>query len=82
MTLDRVRDLTKTQVQLGGRYNHNAVRLFPGEVDREQGQGAVDALIRELDLEQVFGDEPGTDFSGLGREPLADRGSKPPPAFA
>jgi hypothetical protein len=45
----------------------NALRLLLGEVQREHGQAAADALIRELDLEQAFGLKPGTDFAGVGR---------------
>jgi len=67
MTLDRARELIETQVRFGSGYNRNAVRLILGELAREHGQGAVDALIRELDLEQAFGLKPGTDFSGVGR---------------
>jgi hypothetical protein len=33
-------------------------------VDREHGQGAVDRLIRELRLEEIFGFAPGTEFKG------------------
>jgi hypothetical protein len=33
-------------------------------VQREHGQTAVDQLIRELDLEQIFGFKPGTKFTG------------------
>jgi hypothetical protein len=67
MTPDRTRDLTRPQLQFRGGYNRNAVRLILGEATREHGQGTVDALIRELDLEQAFGLRPGTDFSGVGR---------------
>ncbi len=67
MTLDRARELIETQVRFGSGYNRNAVRLILGELAREHGQGAVDALIRELDLERAFGLKPGTDFSGVGR---------------
>lgn len=67
MTPDRARELITTQLQFGGGYNRNAVRLILGEIHREHGQGAVDGLIRELDLEQAFGLKPGTDFSGVGR---------------
>ncbi|MEA3278911.1 MAG: hypothetical protein U9Q81_27175 [Pseudomonadota bacterium] len=67
MTLDRARELISTQLQFGGGYNRNAVRLLLGEIQREHGQEAVDRLIRELDLEQAFGLKPGTDFSGVGR---------------
>lgn len=67
MTPERAQELIRTQLQFGGGYNRNAVRLILGELGREHGQGAVDALIRELDLEQAFGLKPGTDFSGVGR---------------
>jgi hypothetical protein len=67
LTRDRARELITTQLQFGGGYNRNAARLILGELGREHGQGAVDALIRELDLEQAFGLKPGTDFSGVGR---------------
>jgi hypothetical protein len=67
MTQDRARELITTQLQFGGGYNRNAVRLILGELGREHGQAAVDTLIRDLDLEQAFGLKPGTDFSGVGR---------------
>ena len=67
MTLDRARELIRTQLQLGGGYNGNALRLRLGEVRREQGRQAVDGLIREYDSQQAFGLRPGTDFSGVGR---------------
>ena len=67
MTLDKARELITAQLQFAGGYNRNAVRLILGEVQRDHGQAAVDALIRELDLESVFGLKPGTDFSGVGR---------------
>jgi hypothetical protein len=67
MTLERVRELVKTQLQFGGGYNRNAVRLILGERGREHGHGAVDALMREMGLEAAFGLKPGTDFGGVGR---------------
>ncbi|CRI65150.1 conserved hypothetical protein [Thiocapsa sp. KS1] len=67
MTLDRARELIRTQLQFGSGYNRNAVRLLLGEVQREHGQAAVDGLIRELDLEKAFGLVPGRDFSGVAR---------------
>ncbi len=62
MTLERARELLRTQVSFGGGYNRNGTRLILAEVAREHGQEAVDALIRELGLEQVFGIAPGTRF--------------------
>ncbi|MEJ2386514.1 MAG: hypothetical protein P8Y27_04120 [Chromatiaceae bacterium] len=67
MTLERARELISTQLQFGGGYNRNAVRLILAEIQREHGQAAVDGLIRDLDLETAFGLKPGTDFSGVGR---------------
>ncbi len=67
MTLEKARELIATQLQFGGGYNRNAVRLILGEIQREHGQRAVDGLIREMGLEQAFGLRPGTDFAGVGR---------------
>mgnify|MGYP003572817229 CR=1 FL=1 len=67
MTLERVREIITQQLQFGGGYNRNAVRLLLGEVQREHGPMAMDAMIRELGLEQAFGLKPGTDFSNVGR---------------
>jgi hypothetical protein len=77
MTLDQARDLIRTQLQFGGGYNRNAVRLILGEVGRVHGQGAVDGLIRELGLEASFGLTPGTDYSGVGRPASAAPPTKP-----
>jgi hypothetical protein len=67
MTLERAREMISQQLQFGGGYNRNAVRLLLGEVQREHGQAAVDGLIRDLALETAFGLKPGTDFSSVGR---------------
>ncbi len=67
MELERARELIATQLQFGGGYNRNAVRLILGEIQRGHGQAASDALIRELGLETAFGLRPGTDFSRVGR---------------
>ncbi|MGB5832349.1 MAG: hypothetical protein WBG92_10215 [Thiohalocapsa sp.] len=67
MTLDRAREIIATQLQFGGGYNRNAVRMLLGEVHRQQCQQAVDGLIREFDLETAFGLKPGTDFGRVGR---------------
>ena len=62
MTLDEARKLLAVQADVGGGYNRNAARLILAEVEREHGQQAVDALIRDLDLEAVFDFEPGDSF--------------------
>ncbi len=59
MTLDKARELLRVQADFGGFYNRNSARLILSEVQREHGQGAVDQLIRDLDLEEIFSFEPG-----------------------
>ena len=64
MTLEKAKQLLSVQAGFGGFYNKNGAKLILAEVSREHGQAAVDALIRELDLERVFGFAPGTVFDG------------------
>jgi hypothetical protein len=73
MTLDKARELLQVQAGFGGFYNANSAKLILAEVSREHGQAAVDALIREYGLDQVFGFEPGTRFEGG----LATKPAKP-----
>jgi hypothetical protein len=69
MTLDKARELLRVQAGFGGFYNSNSAKLILSEVSREHGQAAVDQLIRELELEKVFGFEPGTRFEeGLAKK--------------
>jgi hypothetical protein len=64
VTLDRARQLLKVQADFGGFYNANGAKLILAEVSREHGQVAVDQLIRDLELERIFGFKPGTAFTG------------------
>ena len=64
MTLDRARQMLKVQADFGGFYNANSAKLILSEVQREHGQAAVDQLILELQLDRIFGFEPGTQFVG------------------
>ncbi|MBI2314130.1 MAG: hypothetical protein HYU77_16695 [Betaproteobacteria bacterium] len=64
MTLEKARQMLKVQADFGGFYNANSAKLILSEVQKEQGQAAVDGLIRELDLERIFGFKPGTQFRG------------------
>lgn len=66
MNIDRARELIQVQLQFGSGYNRNAVRMILGEMQRTQGQQAVDSLIREFDLEQHYGLRVGSDFSRVG----------------
>jgi hypothetical protein len=62
MTLEKARELLAVQADMGGGYNRNGARLILAEIQGEHGQAAVDALIREFDLETLFGFKPGTEF--------------------
>ena len=62
MTLEKARELLSVQVNFGGGYNRNASRLILAEIQKEHGQSAVDQLIREFDLEQLFGFKPGREY--------------------
>jgi len=58
MTLEKARQLLATQAGFGGGYNRHGARLILADVQREHGQAAADALIRELQLDAVFGFAP------------------------
>lgn len=64
MTLDKAKELLKVQADFGGFYNANSAKLILAEVSREHGQAAVDRLVRELNLDKVFGFEAGMHFEG------------------
>jgi hypothetical protein len=65
MTLDRARELLAVQADFGGFYNGNSAKLILSEVQREHSQAAVvDQLIRDLQLDRIFGFKPGTRFDG------------------
>ncbi len=59
MTLERARELLQHQVDFGSGYNRNAAKLILHEIQKDHGQAGVDQLIRDLDLETVFGFKPG-----------------------
>ena len=58
MTLEKARQLLAVQAGFGGGYNRHGARLVLAEVQREHGPAAVDTLIRELQLDAVFGLAP------------------------
>ena len=58
MTLDKARQLLQVQVDFGGGYNRNSARLILAEVVREHGQVNSNQLIKEMQLDKIFGFEP------------------------
>lgn len=73
MTLERARELLSKQASFGGGYQRHGARLVLAEVSREHGQGAADALIRELRLDEVFGFEAGIRFEAPSATQRAGR---------
>lgn len=65
MTIDKARELLATHVSLGSGYNRNAVKMILGEIDRDHGQQAVDDLIREFKLNEVWDFEVGMKFESM-----------------
>ena len=59
VTLEKAKQLLKVHADFGGYYNAHGAKLILAEVRREHGQAAVDELIRELELERIFGFKPG-----------------------
>ena len=64
MTLDKAREMLEVQAGFVGFYNANSAKPILAEVSRDHGQAAVDRRIRELNLDKVFGFEPGMRFEG------------------
>ncbi len=64
VTLEKAKQLLKVQADFGGFYNANGAKLILAEVSCEHGQAAVDQLMRERELERIFGFKSGTVFDG------------------
>ena len=62
VTIDKANELIAMHVQMGSFYNRNAVKMILGEVNRDHGQGAVDRLIRDHKLEELWQFKQGTVF--------------------
>lgn len=63
MTLERARELLAVQADMGGADKRHAARLALAGVQPAHARYAVDALIREFDLETLSGLRGGTPFS-------------------
>ncbi|MCY3768514.1 MAG: hypothetical protein OXG56_03970 [Gammaproteobacteria bacterium] len=63
MTLDKARQLIRVQADFGGSYNRHSAQLILAEVSREHGQAAVDQLITEFRLSEIFDFEVGQEFT-------------------
>lgn len=63
VTLNKAREHVSAQTNLGGGYNKNSAKLILAGMHREHGREAVDRLIADYDVEQIFGFKPGGHFS-------------------
>jgi len=55
MTIEKAYELLEIQVYIGQGYNRNAARLILAEVQRDLGQAAIDRLITDLNMTEIFG---------------------------
>ena len=63
MTLEKARGLPAVQADIDAGFNRNAGMQILTEVLRDHGRDTVDAFIRELDPEQLFGFKTGLQFT-------------------
>jgi len=65
MTLDKARELIETHVMMASGYNRNATKMVLGELNKDEGQQAVDQIIREFQLDELWDFQPGTHFESV-----------------
>jgi len=68
MTIEKANELISMHVDMGSGYNRNAARMVLGEVMRDHGQQAVDKLIRDHNLEEMWDIKPGTHFESAFKQ--------------
>ncbi len=57
--------MIETHAMMASGYNRNAAKMVLGELNRDEGQQAVDRLIREFHLDDLWGFQPGTHFESV-----------------
>lgn len=65
MTLDKAREIIADHVAIAGGYNQTATKIILGELQNDVGQEAVDTIIREFRLDELWGFSPGTHFDRM-----------------
>lgn len=65
MTLDKAREIIADHVMIAGGYNQTATKIVLGELQKDIGQEAVDSVIREFNLHELWGFVPGTHFDRM-----------------
>ena len=59
MTLEKAREMIADHVAIAGGYNQTSTKMILGELQNDEGQTAVDSIIREFGLEELWGFVPG-----------------------
>ena len=59
MTLEKAREMIADHVAIAGGYNQTSTKMILGELQNDEGQTAVDSVIREFGLEELWGFVPG-----------------------
>ncbi|VAW68830.1 hypothetical protein MNBD_GAMMA10-1488 [hydrothermal vent metagenome] len=65
MTLDKAREMIADHVAIAGGYNQTSTKIVLGELQNDVGQQAVDSVIAEFGLEELWGFVPGTHFARM-----------------
>lgn len=65
MTLEKAREMIADHVAIGGGYNQTSTKIVLGELQNDVGQQAVDSVIREFGLQQLWNFIPGTKFERM-----------------
>jgi len=65
MTLDKAREMIADHVAIAGGYNQTSTKIVLGELQNDAGQQAVDSVIREFGLEELWGFSLGTHFERM-----------------
>ncbi len=65
MTLDKAREIIADHVAIAGGYNRTASKIVLGELQNDVGQDAVNTLIREFGLDELWGFQLGTHFDRM-----------------
>ncbi len=59
MTLEKAREMIADHVTIAGGYNQTSTKMILGELQNDEGQAAVDSIIREFALQELWGFVPG-----------------------
>lgn len=62
MSMEAAIERIQQQLSIGSGYSRHSIMMVLGEVSRAHGQQAVDFLIREFDLENLYGFVPGRNY--------------------